>query len=347
MTPFPALFHILFFVSVLIQSAALYSLSSTVRTLCVVIITYDKHHELIAQARKTWLRGVKTVVYSNKEDASAGTSYAPDHWGTQNVHWQGNNAGDGRWLYALQYANTSCRPFSWMLLLDDDTYMVIPQVARFVQNLNFNTPLYLGLCQGHCDCQFQEQTDVGDLGPFCCRSPASQCRTNRSSDQRCYTTRVTDADGNEHWVFDRQRWFHPETAPTGAPQLDFKMPKTWHYGGAGAIISVGVFDVVPKDDWAACTRKTACSGSDVGVSGCILATANIALTDASQSGLTQRTPDLRSQSPLWWVQQGLSFHRVDSTAARKLFLAECSLGMRRHPTPVCPIMPFPGPSGVD
>mmetsp|Transcript_17275 Transcript_17275/g.30828 ORF Transcript_17275/g.30828 Transcript_17275/m.30828 type:complete len:409 (-) Transcript_17275:708-1934(-) len=287
--------------------------------ICVVMISYEKRHRQLQQFKETWLNGVKHFFYSNKATKALPTYAFENHPGQAHVHWTGNNAGDYRWIPALHHANISCRPYKWMLLADDDSYMVLPNVLKFLTSKDHTVPLYLG---------FAHPPARGHKGAFCkgykkrLKEPLTCCLTldkpcyvpaNRSTEPACPVSLMED---KVHWA----------RVKKGEPEHEQTMSMFWHFGGACAIFSQGLFNIMPERPWLDCGMRTVCGGGDKRTASCIWNTAGLAITDISWAGLTQG----QFGKPRAAVKKFLSFHRITPAMAAQLYNAELGTHMRRR-----------------
>ena len=110
----------------------------------------------------------------------------------------------------------------------------------------------------------------------------------------------------------------------GVPQLRQPMSMYWHFGGACAMFSAGLFDAIPAEPWLDCGRKTVCGGGDKRTASCVWNLAHVAITDVSWAGLSQGQFGKAHAA----IKKFMSFHRITPTMASKLYSAELSAHMR-------------------
>eukprot|EP00668_Euglena_longa_P000316 GGOE01000412.1.p1 GENE.GGOE01000412.1~~GGOE01000412.1.p1 ORF type:complete len:356 (+),score=81.16 GGOE01000412.1:172-1239(+) len=287
--------------------------------ICVIVLSYEKRHPQLIHARDTWLKGVKHFFYSNKGNPSIPTIPLENHPGQAHVHWTGNNAGEYRWVPALHHANISCRPYKWLLVADDDSYLVLPGVLRFLQGKRHDLPLYLGYphppARGHkgAQCKGPRRRKKDHDFASCCVGLTQPCwvTSNRTTEE-CAVGHMADG-------------VHYQRVRRGEPEVRQPLAPYWHYGGACAMISVGLMDMVPGEPWLECGRRTVCAGGDRRLGSCIWVLAHIGVTDITSAGLTQG----KFGNPRNAVSKLLSFHRITPSMARQLYNSELQAGMRR------------------
>ena len=160
--------------------------------LMMVVITGVEYHESrLKDLLETWARWLpreRLVIISDVADQRWGTVEAPDTSG-------GYGPSQKKWYHAaLAVANRTRSGVSaeWVCVLDDDTFVFIPNLLRLLSTLNPMTRAWYGEicsqeCHGPCVCGgagwvapmdlFLEMADdfrdSGSWPPPCCRSFAS------------------------------------------------------------------------------------------------------------------------------------------------------------------------------
>eukprot|EP01006_Ploeotia_vitrea_P064347 TRINITY_DN87621_c0_g1_i1.p1 TRINITY_DN87621_c0_g1~~TRINITY_DN87621_c0_g1_i1.p1 ORF type:complete len:407 (+),score=26.95 TRINITY_DN87621_c0_g1_i1:58-1278(+) len=298
--------------------------------LCVAMISFSGHHKLLSQLRNSWLSGVKSFLYSNKK--AGGITVIPDHPGKMHQDYSGNNPGDYRWVFSVHHANTSCRPFKWLLVADDDTYMVTSSLRSLLTGLDHNMPWYLGWPHppthgraSHC-LGGKKRKEAED--PFCCGDVSEPCWIKNMSKWAAAETPcpISPYKGLDN-VFARAK----KNATWQQPLAPF-----WHYGGAGAIVSVGLLDRIAADDFLSCGQRTVCAGGDRRLGSCLGLHGGVGITNFVWAGLS----DGGFVNPAKALRKYTTFHRINPRQAQAAFQAEKARVSRRGP-----VKPWRPPEG--
>lgn len=166
-----------------------------VHHILVVVITGVEYHESRLKALlETWARWLpreRLVVISDVSDPHWGTIEAPDTLG-------GYGPSQKKWRHAaLAVANRTRNgtPAEWICVVDDDTFLLIPNLLRLISTLDPTTRAWYGEicsqeCRGPCVCGgagwiapkhlFLEMADAFEISGSW---PPPCCTFSHSSDQ--------------------------------------------------------------------------------------------------------------------------------------------------------------------
>eukprot|EP01012_Entosiphon_sulcatum_P057243 TRINITY_DN80981_c0_g1_i1.p1 TRINITY_DN80981_c0_g1~~TRINITY_DN80981_c0_g1_i1.p1 ORF type:complete len:372 (+),score=35.84 TRINITY_DN80981_c0_g1_i1:42-1157(+) len=309
------------------QAIAAPGLQKVDSDLCVVVISYNKNHRILMNAKQTWLSTTKHFFFSDKPAPQLPTTVIPNHPGQVRKDWSGNNPGDFRWLSAVLHANQSCRPYKWMLLADDDTYFVLPPLKAFVSKLDSSLPYYLGMahppmshnhavCYGPKKRRFQKSAT-------CCLTTDSVCWTLPG--QPALKPDFCPVAPCSKWPESYCKIMQPPVQPFARNETETRqLAPFWHYGGAGAIVSVAALDLIPEHRWRECAQKLVCGGGDRRFATCMLLLGNLTVTDGTAYGMSAKIPQSITKS----LRGGsISFHHVSGRLAERVWRTETKLGM--------------------
>uniref|UniRef100_A0A7S4CAA2 N-acetylgalactosaminide beta-1,3-galactosyltransferase n=1 Tax=Eutreptiella gymnastica TaxID=73025 RepID=A0A7S4CAA2_9EUGL len=278
--------------------------------ICIVVMTFSGHHRWTQKTDASWLRHTRHFFVGDVAYDNPSTIAVPKPPG----HQGGNNPSEHRWIPAVSHANATCRPFKWLLLVDDDTYLVMSNMRKVLFKQDPQLPWYLGYAHPpvkgkkfHAAC-LKAAARKRSTKPSCCFSPAGgPCHADASyqdAGKPCYVHRRADG----HYAMRKTHDNDTTVYPTAA---------FWHYGGAGSALSVGLLDSISHQDWLECGRIMVCEGGDKRVGTCIQNLANITITNLK--GLSSHLP-LHPLSQL--LPEALSWHKVEPLMAREFYRME-------------------------
>ena len=239
-------------------------------------------------AERSWLRHAPHIFFSDKNSSrSPRTTAIPSegcHVGRQGRDWLAHTPADHKAMHSILLANRSAAgSFRFMVLIDDDTILVLPRLRRLLQRVDHTQPLYMGTrtggradCPATNDCCPSWQHACTKPLPVCAGTEpgtrlgaagnASVCPLTNAGEvvEACahcacpVSAHGHDAHGKTVYRLDRVRG-HASIAPM----------VTYAYGGTGIILSAGLLNRISAGEWESCACKALCGSADFRVGSCV------------------------------------------------------------------------------
>lgn len=270
----------------------------------VVLCTYSRNHGLLERLHVSWLSRVPHVVLTNVPLNATGHGHLDrqlnvrvqqgDHYahvGVRNIDWKGHRKSDHRQTLAVSDGNASAtKPFQWLVLVDDDTVVLLPRLWMDLKTVDHRQPLFLGL-----------RMSAGRTGPgvappgtgctigtnwrgpcFTHATPPSKCTTPGNALPARSSRQICDIGAAGHGGDGMPKdlcleCFCPVTAAGGGRyrldqtngQASLSSPAFYAYGGTGIIMSQGLVDGISRSSWEECAAKLPCGPSDFRIAACV------------------------------------------------------------------------------